>query len=568
MLGTDPCPQSLSQEVTSRGERKRRSDGAPAPARSENLRTMTEDTAEALRRLLRSTITASSMASTRRIWNAGSRPRSHMAVSSASELAINPTRELTPLAGSPWLANPPVPVDDTGADVHDPLFNAYYGDTNEFGTSWTSRYGMSPPPPAPALPTEPNPPPSTFYSGAFTEDWSIPPAASPASAPSGNNGPASSSNRAALLDRLVIARQRERERTSSRASDFATYSARRRAVHRSASRDELNDIHEPSNFAPLSPPALEVGGLEYVDRRARFHSASYNHPTPPDYSFSDGHITGYITSWPPPPSWGTGSPPPPPASVLAIQTQSPSYRTNNLPPTSSSLDTGARPESPRPTPASASGTGTSQVASFDDLRHRLEAYPRRGSTGPGSIVPFDDQLSRAGPSSLSILPPSSPSPRNAAALLLTQGRTRSRSRSSSPPVLFPSISNPSLRDSSSSSIQSARPLRRQNLRAPEIMDTMDSSSSSSSSPSSPSSRFMRRHGSLPSNSLPYSPSNLSSSLLGDSSGIRYRSPLPMPPHLNLELTSETIGAAGEREASAPPPVVQLTVTRSATPEMA
>lgn len=394
---------------------------------------MSEDTAEALRRLLRNTITASSMATTRRIWNAGSRPRSHMALSSASELVINPTRELAPLPGPPWLASPPVHLDDTGSDAHDPLFDAYYGDANEFGTSWTSRFGMSPPPPAPALPTEPNPPPSTFYSGAFTEDWSIPPAASAPVALSSTNGPASSSTRAALLDRLVIARQRERERTSSRASDFATYSARRRAVQRSTSRGELNDAHESDYFAPLSPPALEVGGLEYVDRRARFHSGSNDHPTPPDYSFSDGYVTTY-----PGRSWSAASPPPR-ASVLAIQTQSPSSRTNNLPPTPSSLDTGARPESPRPVSASAfgAGTGTSRTASFDDLRHRLEAYPRRGSTGPGSTVPFDDQLSRAGPSSLSILPPSSSSPRNAATLLLTQGRTRSRSRSSSPPRAVP-----------------------------------------------------------------------------------------------------------------------------------
>lgn len=555
----------LLQEVTSRGERKRRSDGAPVPTRSDGRRTMTEDTAEALRRLLRSTITASSMASTRRVWNAGSRPRSHMAVSSAAELVVNPTRGLAPLSGTPWLANPPAPDDDNGLDIHDPLFNAYYGDTNEFGTGWTSRYGMSPPPPAPSLPTEPNPPPSTFYSGAFTEDWSIPPAASATTVPGSNNGPTSSSNRAALLDRLVIARQRERERTLSRASDFATYSARRRAVQRRDSRGELNDAQEPSYFAPLSPPALEVGGLEYVDRRARFHSAPYSHSNPPDYSYSEGFG---LSS--PPRSWLAVSPPPPPASVLAIQTRSPILPAVSLSHFSASVDIGVRPESPSPAPASAftAATATSQAASFDDLRHRLEAYPRRGSTGPGSTLPFDDQLSRAGPSSLSILPPPSPTPRNAAALLLTQGRTRSRSRSSSPPVLFSSTSNPSLRESSSSSSVSARPLRRQNLRVPEILDALDSSSSSSPSPSSPSSRFMRRHGSLPSNSLPYSPSNLSSSLLGDGAGMRYRSPLPMSPHLNIELTSETVGAPGEREGSVPPPVVQLTVTRSATPDMA
>lgn len=425
--------------------------------------------------------------------------------STVIEVINPPPASLVPPSESGYAFMQPIRAEDAGLDIQDPLFDAYYGEPNDFGSSWTSRFGLSPPPPPPPVPTEPNPLPS------FHPRYEHMPIAPSASTPG--------SARAALIDRL--AHSRSREARAARVSDFASYSARRRAVHRSSSRSQLDDAREREQASwdrDDTQLMMENSGNRSVDPDS--DSWQLNSSPRPLLSRPVTRPRTMFRSFS-----GSGPMPPPVSSLSSPDLHSPPLRS------SSSFD---------PVRDAAGGSDSAGAASFDDLRHRLEAYPRRGSWG--SIIPTDDQYGPVGPSSLSIRPSHTPRSSSPATLLLTQGRSRSRS----PPVsLYAQREQP-------------RPLRRQNLRAPEIMETMASGANTTR---------LRRHGSMP-------PSGMSSSLLGVSDGteVLFRSPSPMPSGLRFDseamstMTAEN--RAEDREGSLPPPVVQLLAPRSATPEIA
>jgi len=380
------------------------------------------------------------------------------------------------------------PPHESGSDAYDPLFDAFYGDPSEpFGGSWTSRFGMSPPPP---------PPPRVL----------VPPPANPLSDPLPDTiplSPGASRERPSSLAERIIDFRRASEGRSSRSSDFASYSARRRALHRSISRNQLEERRERNHSPALWDAEIaflegdigrEVNGRSDTEPDIEIDFVSSRHPVRP---LRRPMLRNVMPDSPPPPDFGHLS----------------SSRRND--------------------------DESSLPASFDYLRHRLEAYPRRGSYG----TPTDDPYSRAGPSSLSLRPPHT-------ALLLTQGRSRSRS-----PVSLPGAR------------VIHRPLRRQALRAPETLEPL-----ANAEPRFP------RHNSLP-------PPGVFESLLGpgDSHEVTFlRSPSPLP--ISLTMADETApfnvvvpnsssedvanSGANEREDSLPPTIVRVMVPRAATPELA
>jgi hypothetical protein len=387
-----------------------------------------------------------------------------------------------------------MPPHEAGSEAYDHLFDAYYADTTEpFGGSWTSRYGMSPPPPPPAPVLAP---PEVNLPAAYT--LSNPTETIPLSPGPPRERPPS------LADRMTDGR-RASEARSSRSSDFASYSARRRALHRSISRNQLEDRRERDHSPRLWDAEIELLGGE---TGREVNARSFRSDTDPDVEID------FVSSRPPIRALRR--------PIRNLNASLPLVPPDSAPPpVSSHLSSSHRNDEP-------------PVPSFDDLRHRLEAYPRRGSHG----TPTDDFFGRPGSSSLSIRPSHS-------ALLLTQGRSRSRS-----PVSLSGARGPS------------RPLRRQALRAPDIFEPFANAESG-----------VPRHSSLP-------PLNVSGSLLGPSDDhevILFRSPSPLPISLTMTASdvvptssSEDAGNSGtnEREGSLPPPIIQLMVPRTATPEFA
>lgn len=421
------------------------------------------------------------------------RPQSRMAFSSTSVDIVNATRDMRGTMGTDHIMSPPHEI---GSETYDPLFDTYYPEATEpFGGSWTSRYGMSPPPPAPVLaPPEVNP---TTHIFSLTDPAPLSPGPPRERPPS-------------LADRVTDIR-RAPETRSSRSTDFASYSARRRALHRSISRNQLEDRRERDHSPRLWDAEIEFLGGE-VGREV--NARSFQSDTDPDVEID------FVSSRP---------------AIRALRrpmlrnlsASSPLVPPDSAPPTASGrMSSSHRNHEPPPS------------ASFDDLRHRLEAYPRRGSYG----TPIDDSFGRPG----SLTGPMRPSH---SALLLTQGRSRSRS-----PVSLSGPRGP------------PRPLRRQALRAPDI-----------SEPPANAELGVPRHSSLP-------PPSASESLLGPSDDhevILFSSPSPLP--ITLTMTEGATASdmvptsssedprnngTNEREDSLPPPIIQLMVPRTATPEFA
>lgn len=488
-------PSCHLQEVTSRTQLEQNGHHARWDA-PYTVPTMASDTADALRTLLRCSRIGTPIA-TERIWDAmertsgpRTRPQSRMAFSSAAADTINATRDMRGNMGNAPNMSPP---HEMVSDIYDPLFDAYYGAPSEpFGGSWTSRYGMSPPPPPPRPPIL-APPEASSPSHTLSNPLSDTVPLSPGPA---RERPPSHAERDT---------RRAFEGRSTRSTDFASYSARRRALHRNISRSQLEDRRERDHS-----PGLWDAEMEILEGEREVNSRSLQSETEPDVEID------VVSSQPPIRplrrpmirSLTTSSPLVPPDSVVSGRPSS-SHRSS---------------ESQHP-------------ASFDYLRHRLEAYPRRGSYG----MTTDDLYSRAGPSSLSIRPPHT-------ALLLTQGRSRSRSPMSPSGARGP-----------------PRPVRRLALRAPELEPPAHAESG------------YPRHSSLP-------PPDPSGALLGPSDGHEIffaRSPSPLPVTLTMagEVTppdpahnssSEDAGNSrtNEREDSLPPPIIQLMLPRAATPEFA
>ncbi|KAF8318259.1 hypothetical protein DL93DRAFT_2095417 [Clavulina sp. PMI_390] len=524
----------LVKEVSGRAEQpKRRHDGSFTDPRPSHRMRISFESAEALRKLLRNASAGSSSYQGRRAFTLN-RSHSHMVLPDDSALyGSSSGRAGTGGAGGAWRVGSgswvgalaaQITDDDANSDVQDPLFDAYYGDTIDFGV-WRSRYGRSPPPGTTTSSLPVHPPISSRVEDAFSEDWSIP--APSLSGPPSNLSAGPSSSSRAVFERLM-----QQDARIARASDFATYSARRRAVQRSESRPELAGSDMPTAYslgdedAPVRLPITRETPLGSASRRRAF--------TRPISPYQPPRIT-------------SRPPTPPSASMLSAQIRSPPRQRQSLPsfetlfPESQEFDAGdmgSRTEIAPP--RSPSSRFDDLRHRFDNLQHRLESYPRRGSVG------YDDQAGPIRPSSLSIRPSTSSSSSN---LLLTQGRPILRHererRSHSPPGLSSFDSSGDLR----SDAGARRPLRRP-LRVPEMMER-GSTSASTALDFAPA----RPHLSMPRHSSGHSSSfypawahprrsttsaptaevtisdRLAVPMMLDDSGaeVLYRSPSPMPP---------------------------------------
>lgn len=467
---------------------------------------MASTTADALRRLVRSarTLPPSSANADRIMGVVESRRAAGISTFSSSwegrdTDVVNASRPPAPL-----VIPPDIYTDDTGMDVHDPLFDAYYdgADSSEqpFGASWTSRYGMSPPPPISFPGADPSAATSPYgYRSSLFDDMVAHPSTGANSAPI---RPTSSS----LQERFANFRSNVRSTISaSRVSDFESYTSRRRSNARSSHLD-LHEQRQPRGAADReSAPDLWVDD----ERPPPLHSGSGGGIFRGEAATVTDHRTSIDAEM---------------SREVYIGSRTPPRRPSYLPPTSSYVppfrgsgvgagpSLGTRRYDP-PYDTTLGGASTS----FDDLRQRLESYPRHG------------HMQHAGPQSVSLRPPHS-------ALLLTQGRlapfpySHETRRSRSPPLTLESVRNDSLSALATlNTLVHNRTLRRTNLRAPETLASnlnADTASSTTRALRLP----LRRHGSMPS-PQPGLTGPGGNFLLYPSGGggeALFRSPSPMP----------------------------------------